>query len=393
MLGKIFNRINIRDAKMQAVDHTEPCYTPTHPSDYSGMQVYHRLESTKPYKPPRFLELETKWQIPLPYDWIFTIINLYFLDDKFALLNLTKTCRSLAQVCGPLCYQSIVVTSRRDLKGVSDAEQFAALLSRSPHILDYIQHLKIQDDLQMFQGSRPITAEEESLCYIFTRKYHKLRRLHLSLHVVWSILPIQLQHAFSVAFALPNLHEVVFEHVNISTSLLTYLSNISDLEVRAGEVLSRSITLEIPSKICTPTRLLFMDHSRTGFITRNLFAETSPLRLSQLEHLQIYARGMNLKLLCEPLQACSTLTILEFHVSTWGKSKSFSFVYLFCAQFLLHCSTRPRQSTWPSHAYFPHFICGHLYGNPGIDGPQRFSWLVNTLATCLQPSRIEPSRS
>jgi len=29
------------------------------------------------------------------------------------------------------------------------------------------------------------------------------------------------------------------------------------------------------------------------------------------------------------------------------------------------------------------------YGNPGIDGPQRFSWLVNTLATCRQPSQIE----
>ena len=361
MLDKIFNRINIRDTKVQAVDHAEPYYIPTHPSDYFGMQVYHRLESTKPCEPPRFLELETKWQIPLPYDLVFTIINLYFLDDKFVLQNLTKTCRSLAQVCGPLRYQSIVVTSRRNLKGVSDAEQFAALLSRSPHIFNYIQHLKIEDDLRMFQGSRPITAEEESLCYILTRKYPKLRRLHLSLHVVWSLLPIQLQHAFSVAFALPNLHEVIFEHANISTSLLTYLSNISDLEVRTGEVLSRSMNLEIPSKICTPTRLLFMDHSRTGFITQNLFAETSPLRLSQLEHLQIYARGINLKLLREPLQACSTLTILEFHVSTWGKSKSFFFFYLFYAKCLLHCSTRPRRSTWPPYAYLHHSICGHLY--------------------------------
>jgi hypothetical protein len=29
------------------------------------------------------------------------------------------------------------------------------------------------------------------------------------------------------------------------------------------------------------------------------------------------------------------------------------------------------------------------YGNPGLEGPQRFSWLINTLATCHQPSRIE----
>jgi len=324
MLDKLLNRMRIRDAKVQTLDYAEPIasYIPTDPSDYSGMRVYHRLESTNPYAPRRVRKLETNWQIPLPYDLIFTIINLYFLDDKPTLLNLTKTCRCLAQVCRPLYYQCVIVTSRRNLKGVSDSEEFATLLSRSPHIIDYVQNLKIQDNLRMFQGSRPITAEEESLCYILTRKYSKLTRLHLSLHVVWSILPIQLQHAFSVAFTLPNLREVVFEHVNISTSLLTHLSNISDLEVRTGEVLYRSMNLEIPNKICTPKRLHFMDHSRTGFITRNLFAETSPLRLSKLEHFQISARGLHLKLLSEPLQACSTtLTTLEFCISTWGGGK------------------------------------------------------------------------
>jgi len=29
------------------------------------------------------------------------------------------------------------------------------------------------------------------------------------------------------------------------------------------------------------------------------------------------------------------------------------------------------------------------YSHPGIDSPQRFSWLVNTLATCCQPSQIK----
>jgi len=118
------------------------------------------------------------------------------------------------------------------------------------------------------------------------------------------------------------LHEIVFAHINISTSLLTHLSNISGLEVREGEVLSRSMNLETRGKVCTPKCLLFMDHSRTGFTTKNLFAETSPLRLSQLEHLQIYACGMHLKLLSEPLQTCSTtLTNLEFYISTWGGGK------------------------------------------------------------------------
>lgn len=203
MLNKILNCMRIRDAKVQVMDHTEPII-PADPKDYSGMEVYHRLVSTKPHESRRLHKFETNWQIPLPYDLILTIINVYFLDDKLALLNLSRTCRSLAQVCEPLCYRFVVVSSRINLKGVSDSERFATPLSQSPHIIDYIQHLKIQDNLRMFQGSRPITAEEESLCYILTRKYLKLRCLHcLSLHVVWSILPIQLQHAFSVAFTLP----------------------------------------------------------------------------------------------------------------------------------------------------------------------------------------------
>jgi hypothetical protein len=80
--------------------------------------------------------------------------------------------------------------------------------------------------------------------------------------------------------------------------------------------------LEVPSATCTPERLLFMDHSRTGFITKNLFAETSPLRLSKLRYLQIYSQGLHLKHLSHPLRACSTtLTILEFHVSSRGGSE------------------------------------------------------------------------
>lgn len=65
-----------------------------------------------------------------------------------------------------------------------------------------------------------------------------------------------------------------------------------------------------------------MDHSLTGFITSNLFAETSSLRLPKLEYLKIYARDVHLKLLREPLQACSTtLTILEFYVGSRGGCK------------------------------------------------------------------------
>ncbi|KIM37291.1 hypothetical protein M413DRAFT_31008 [Hebeloma cylindrosporum] len=372
MLDKMLIRMRIREAKVQAGDGAET----THPNHYSGMRVYQRLDSTRPREPHRLEKLETKWQIPLPYDLIITIINLYFLDDKLALANLTKTCRNLAQICRPLCYQFVVITSRRNLKGLSESERFATLLSQSPHLIDYVQHLKIHaSDLRMFQGSRPITPEEESLCYILTRKYSNLRRLHLFLHVVWSLLPIQLQHAFSVTFTLANLQEVVFEHVNISTSLLTHLGNISDLEVRDGEVLSRSMDVEIPSRICTPKRLLFMDHSRTGFITKNLFAETSALRLSKLEHLQIYACGIHLKLLSEPLQACATtLTNLDFRVSTWGGVPDV--VDLGRLSVLTSLTLSADISMMP-------------YGNPGVDGPRRFAWLVDTLATCCQPSRIE----
>jgi hypothetical protein len=42
--------------------------------------------------------LKREWQLPLPYDVMFTIINLYFLDDKRALLKLTKICRSCADL-------------------------------------------------------------------------------------------------------------------------------------------------------------------------------------------------------------------------------------------------------------------------------------------------------
>jgi hypothetical protein len=123
---------------------------------------------------------------------------------------------------------------------------------------------------------------------------------------------LQLQNAFLMAFTLPNLHGVTFEHSRIPTSLFTHLNKISNLEIRHGDVLCDSHSVSVASKICTPERLLFMDGGRgyNEFSSKNLFAETPPLRLSKLKNLQVYCRPTHAKFLSEPLRTCSTtLTI------------------------------------------------------------------------------------
>jgi hypothetical protein len=116
----------------------------------------------------------------------------------------------------------------------------------------------------------------------------------------------------------------VFEHVEISTNLLSHLSEISDLEIRHGEVLCRSLDPEISNNTCAPKRLLLIDDGRnpSKSIAKNLFEEASPLRLSKLTHLQISCRPLHLKLLSEPLKACSmTLSILELSFPVLGRGK------------------------------------------------------------------------
>jgi hypothetical protein len=151
--------------------------------------------------------------------------------------------------------------------------------------------------------------------------------------------------------------------------------------------------LEIPSKFCAPERLLFMDHSHSGSIIRNLLAETSSLRLSKLKHLQIYCQGQQLRLLSKPLQTCFTaLTTLEFYLSSLGAGKWFRFVHLFLQHphsIIVPDTLNLRGLPMLSSLTLSADVSQTFDGDAGSQGLRRFAWLVNTLGTCHQPSRIE----
>ena len=384
MFDRLLNRLKPRQLEPQVLPHPS-----TEQNDFAKMEVYKELESTLPDEQPQ--REEPQWQLPLPFDIMFTIINTFIVDNE-PLRNISCACRSLWQICRPLRFRTVSISTSNRNEPTS-LERFAQFLSHNPKFINHIHTLRILDRGKMFQGSRPITPEEESLCYILLRQFPNLRRLELSLHVVWDLVPSQVQSSFYHAFKKPTLREVAFEHVRIPLSLLCYLSGISSLDFR-GEASPSKNNPESQGDFCKPERLLVADTSRTGFVLNNLLREDSGLQLSSLKTLEVYASGVHMQLLNGPLLRCSTtLTSLSLFLSTWGGGM---------LQFLLSidvhsCSISKIDPT--SIDLSPLRLLTSLtltadmeklpYVPPGFEGPRRFDWLIETLSTCHSPSRLE----
>ncbi|KAF9046446.1 hypothetical protein BJ165DRAFT_1471788 [Panaeolus papilionaceus] len=289
----------------------------------------HMPDDDPPSKLPTLLELESVipkstpdiggvWQSKLLPDIILYVLEEFLENERATVAALSSTCRSMYTICLPKRYNQVTLNSRNRISPTS-IEAFAHLAAHRPHILSLIQRLTFLDDGFMFQGSRPITIEEECLCYILTRRlsYAKLKRLDLSFRVVWDRLPPPVKSACLDIFSITSLDHISFHYMAIPANVLGRLSKISTLEMK-GEV--RTFIpheLQLPddrTMWCAPKRLIIWDTSHTGFTTTNMLHKQSGLLLSSLEHLEARVSDPHFALLEAPLASCRhSLTHLELH--------------------------------------------------------------------------------
>ncbi|KAF8186629.1 hypothetical protein BJ912DRAFT_805870, partial [Pholiota molesta] len=330
------------------------------------------------------------WQLPLPYDVIFHIINSYLLDVRPTLYNLSATCLSLAALCRPLRFRTVTISTQAR-NSPTACERLATFLSESPEVIDYIQDLRVLDHGMMFQGSRPITVEEECLCYILTRPYPNLKRLELSLHVVWTLLPPQVQHAFGRLLSLPTLQALSLEHVRIPVDLLSYLQSLQSLEIR-GEISPPCRNDAYPNTHSTPRMLKYYDPSISGYISENIFSANSALVLDKLEHLEVRAAVHHFRFLQTHFQnhyrTLTTLKVCPFNrfIEECKCALSQRFIFFNQASPLdLKCLAYLKSLV----LYVD--ISEARYNTDTLQGIARngFWWMLNTLQTCSQPSLVE----
>jgi hypothetical protein len=369
-------------------------------SDFSGMATYQRLEAMSlTGHPHSFANSSTpiSWQLPLPYDILFDIIHSYLLDTLPTLRNLHGTCRSLTALCRPLCFGTMTITTKATQ--LSTFEKFATILSDSPDIIKYIQNLHILDRGRMLVSAKVMSDEEECLCYILTRRYPNLKRMEVSIHAKWVLLPVQVQYAFELSFSLPSLQAVSLEHVQIPADLLSYLHSIPSLEIRC-EVFPPCDNVAYPNMHCTPKMLKYSDprQSEDGF--NNIFLANSAPLLSKLEDLEIHAPARQLRLFQSHFQNCfqtlTTLKMCPIHESSNAVGNESE--YLFGpVQRIRTASQRPVFSN-PAFSLnlesLAHLKSLVLYAtiskewSTGID-QNAFWWMLDTLRTCHQPSLID----
>ncbi|KAJ3508015.1 hypothetical protein NLJ89_g5988 [Agrocybe chaxingu] len=311
MLRKLFCRANTEDMAHGALGaHEISDFTPALDTPGVGTQAYFpdlgnpqdKLDLQRTASEP-----QAEWQLPLPSDILLLILDTYFLQDAATVGKLSLSCLSLAQICRSYRLRSLCLNT----KSLETLEDFAASLRRYPNMCEIIQDFRITRD----KASWFTTEAEENLCFILTHPYPKLTRLKISFQASWPSIPPQPRAAFHVMFGQPSLREIVFDGTHIFVDMLAHLPNIPSLEIR-GDAYRLPSPFSFSSggdSFCMPERLVFYDRSNTGFITRNLFHEDSPLKLTRLKKMEAYISKLQTGDLAIPLILCAT-TLRSLHL-------------------------------------------------------------------------------
>lgn len=310
------------------------------------------------------------WTIPLPPDLLFFIIDHHFVGDQPTLRALSNTCRVLTTYCRRLIYRSVAI-GHRDRGPLSTKKKpaiaFAELLRESPGIVEYIEDLQILDGGgRMFEGSRPITEEEQSLCFILTRPMKNLKRLELMLNVVWTLIPPPLQEALGTAFRLPSICTLAIDKLRFPVNLLDIFQDLGHIEFFGEAAAPIMVTTTLPHATRSVKPETFTLTDWTGVNVKYLFSSNSPLRLSRLQCLRFRGCGSAIS---DHLQLCTSLTVLklfltDFHPQNLSALRSLTFL------------TLSQDLTIP------------LW----VKRTKQFQWMLSTLATCSRPNAIEGIR-
>ena len=320
MFKKALLKLNVKKGHVQTQLVPPPTPGPSK-NAFQDLKGFRQLVSV-PTGAVFMLRKAYDWQMPLPYDIILTIVGIHLHDSVTTIRNMSLACYSLSTVCRPFLFHTVTLQSPARQVPTA-AERFALLLSSSPHLLIHIQTLRIIDNGQMFAGSRPITAEEESLCFILTRHFPNLQHLELSLHVVWTLLPMPLQYAFELAFASTSLRRLTLHQIRVNVDIFRFMTGLHTLEMFGEASLPVSGTITNTKNHCYPVRLVLKDESRTGFVTTNLCHEQSALRLTELKGLVAYLQGDQVLRIKDPLELCvNSLRTLELRIWTSGHGTS-----------------------------------------------------------------------
>ena len=255
------------------------------------------------------------WTIPLPPDLLFFIIDHHFAGDQSTLRALSGTCRVFATYCRRLIYRSVAI-GHRDRGPLSKKKKpaicFAEILRGFPEIVEYIEDLQILDGgCRMFEGSRPITEEEQSLCFILTRSMKHLKRLELMLNVVWTLIPTPLQEALCIAFQLPSINTLSIDKLRFPVNFLDLFQDLGHIEF-SGEAAAPTMVTTLPhaTQSVKPETLTLTDWA--GVNVKYLFSSNSPLRLSRLRCLQYRGCGSAMS---NHFQLCTSLTVLKLFLT------------------------------------------------------------------------------
>jgi len=260
------------------------------------------------------------WNLPLPQDIMYLIIDTYFLHnfpdpDLNTLYNLARTARCLTSYCRSVIYRKIALTgyTRHDETMV---EIFARILSGTPEIAHYIHDLRITDTGSMFQFSVPLPEVEQSLKYIVTQEFPNLRRVEVNIPVGWTLLPASLTHAFEVLFQARTIQEIVILRGRIPPALLQEFRTADSVDIRAL-VSYPDGPMPRSENTCPPTTLTIVDKTPDGETTKNLLHHNSPLRIHRLTELRFHGLGDILDLINPTIKARQDfLTSLTIHAAS-----------------------------------------------------------------------------
>ncbi|PPQ99273.1 hypothetical protein CVT26_014089 [Gymnopilus dilepis] len=323
---------------------------------------------------------EHAWQLPLPFDLVFDIVNhIHCLHDDLTptLRSLSATCHSLATICRPLKFERITIgtiSDYFDLQPSLQLRKLATLLETTPEIHSYVKHLRVTDVTPPGSATWPYIRDDPDLRYILTRPYVNLRSLELHLNTAWPCLQQPLKNAFESCFSLPTLQKITIGHgLVVDYNFFAFFPQVSELEILKTLSVPHSLSHGVDA-FCMPRRLSIAESEGPGTLsTVNIFDEASSLRLSNVEHLVAYistARSECLEILLPRL--VDTLTELEIHVSSVVEYSS--------TPLDLHGLHRLKNLIISTDVM--------PQGVTGRETLRRFMWLYTTLKTCPDPNSI-----